>query len=81
MHNRRWFSSTAIPAYAITRMGLKNVFADTFLHFKAGDIGYAKICWGDYAWAKGYHTNIVLTRDKTLMEGHSCCNHRYTWIG
>lgn len=55
--------------------------ASVFHHYNAGDIGYAKICWGDYGWAKGYHMNILLTRDKTLMEGHKCCNHRYTWIG
>ncbi len=55
--------------------------ADAFLHYEAGDIGFARVCYGDYAWAEGYHPNIRLTRDKTLMEGHSYCNHRYTWVG
>lgn len=57
------------------------IYADAFLHYEAGDIGFAKVCHGDYAWAEGYHPNIRLTRDKTLMEGHSYCNHRYVWTG
>jgi hypothetical protein len=48
---------------------------------KAGDIGYAMVCWGDYAWAEGFNPKIKLVRDKTLMEGHDRCNHRYIWTG
>ena len=55
--------------------------ASTFLAKEAGDIGYALVCWGDYAWAEGYNPKIKLVRDKTLMEGHACCNHRYIWTG
>ena len=55
--------------------------AATFLSKEAGDIGYALVCWGDYAWAEGYNPKIKLIRDKTLMEGHACCNHRYVWTG
>lgn len=47
----------------------------------AADIGYANVCWGDYAWAQGFNPKIKLIRDKTLMQGHACCNHRYVWIG
>ena len=57
------------------------IFAAAFLKHRAGDIGYATVCHGDFAWAEGYHPKIKLTRDKTLMEGHDCCNHRYTWEG
>ena len=53
--------------------------ATTFLRAKAGHIGYARICWGDYAWAEGFNPKIKLIRDKTLMQGHDCCNHRYIW--
>ena len=45
----------------------------------AADIGYANVCWGDYAWAEGFNPKIKLVRDKTLMQGHSYCNHRYVW--
>jgi len=55
--------------------------ATTFLDSKAGDIGYATVCWGDYAWAEGFNPKIKLVRDKTLMEGHKYCNHRYIWTG
>ena len=57
------------------------IWATTFLNAKAGDIGYAAVCWGDYAWAQGFNPKIKLVRDKTLMQGHDCCNHRYIWIG
>ncbi len=52
-----------------------------FLPANAGDIGYAAVCWGDYMWATGFNPKIKLVRDKTLMQGHKCCNHRYIWTG
>jgi hypothetical protein len=55
--------------------------AESFLPYKAGDIGYAAVCWGDYNWASDFNPKINLIRDKTLMQGHDCCNHRYVWTG
>jgi hypothetical protein len=55
--------------------------AESFLPYKAGDIGYAAVCWGDYIWAEGFNPKIKLIRDKTLMQGHDCCNHKYIWTG
>lgn len=55
--------------------------AQAFLPYKAGDIGYAAVCWGDYTWASDFNPKIKLIRDKTLMQGHDCCNHRYVWTG
>lgn len=46
-----------------------------------GKFGFACVCHGDYAWAEGYNPKIKLIRDKTLMEGHSYCNHRYVFEG
>jgi hypothetical protein len=57
------------------------LWAATFLEAKAGEIGYAAVCYGDYAWAEGFNPKIKLIRDKTLMQGHDCCNHRYIWEG
>lgn len=57
------------------------LWAKTFLDAKLGDIGYAHICFGDYAWAQGYNSKIRMVRDKTLMQGHDYCNHRYLWEG
>lgn len=55
------------------------VIAEEFIKQGAGDIGYAYQCWGDHCWQDGYNTKIKLVRDKTLMQGHECCNHRYIW--
>ena len=55
--------------------------AESFLPYKAGDIGYAAVCWGDYNWATDFNPKIKLVRDKTLMQGHDCCNHKYIWTG
>jgi len=55
--------------------------AESFLPHNAGDIGYAAVCWGDYIWASGFNPKIKLIRDKTLMEGHGYCNHKYIWTG
>jgi hypothetical protein len=53
------------------------IFAETFLKASAGDIGFAFICYGDYAWPRAFNPKIKMIRDKTLMQGHDCCNHRY----
>ena len=55
--------------------------ASVFIDADAADIGYANICWGDYAWAEGFNPKIKLVRDKTLMQGYPCCNHKYVWTG
>lgn len=47
------------------------MWAATFLAAKAGDIGWASVCFGDYAWAKGFNPKIKLVRGKT----------RYIWTG
>ena len=57
------------------------IWASTFLEAKMGEYGYALVCWADYAWAEGFNPDIKLIRDKTLMQGHDCCNHRYILEG
>jgi hypothetical protein len=59
----------------------KCIWASTFLEAKAGDLGFAMVCHGDYAWAESFNPKIKLVRDKTLMEGDPICNHRYVWTG
>jgi hypothetical protein len=53
------------------------IFASTFLEAKAGDLGFAAICYGDYNMATGFNPKVRMVRDKTLMQGHAYCNHRY----
>jgi len=57
------------------------IWATTFLQADAGEFGYAAVCFGDYAWAEGFNSNIKMVRDKTLMQGDKYCNHRYVWKG
>jgi hypothetical protein len=53
------------------------IWASVFLKAEAGDLGFASVCFGDYAMATGFNPDFKMVRDKTLMQGHSCCNHRY----
>ena len=55
------------------------LWAKTFRDQNAADIGYATICHGDFSEARAYHPKLKLGRTKTLMQGHDCCNHRWTW--
>ena len=57
------------------------IWADIFLKQNAGDIGFAWVCYGDYALPQGFNPKIKMVRDKTLMEGDTYCNHRYIWTG
>ena len=41
------------------------------------EIGFHKFCMSDYGIVAGFNENIELTRTKTLMQGHECCNHHY----
>jgi len=57
------------------------LWAKTFLDAKAGDLGYAAVCFGDYQTVKSFNPHLELVRNKTLMQGDACCNHRYLWKG
>jgi hypothetical protein len=53
------------------------LIGSVFLKADAGKLGWASVCYGDYAMAEGFNPKISMVRDKTLTQGHSCCNHRY----
>ena len=53
------------------------LWASTFRAEDAAAIGYATVCYGDYAYTKAISPRIKLIRTKTLMQGHDCCNHRF----
>lgn len=57
------------------------LWAKTFRDLDAADIGYAYVCYGDFAMARVNNPKIRLMLTKTLMQGHDCCNHRYVWEG
>lgn len=50
------------------------LWAKTFLAEEAAEIGYASVCYADYALT---NPTIKLIRTKTLMQGDDCCNHRW----
>jgi len=53
------------------------LWAKTWRAQEAADLGYAAICHADYAASAAFHPKLRLTRTKTLMQGHDCCNHRW----
>lgn len=57
------------------------LWATTFREVDAADIGYAAICYPDYAAASAFNPKIKLIRPTTLMEGHDCCDFLYVWEG
>lgn len=54
------------------------LFAKTFRKNDAGELGYAAICHADYAVANEFNPDIILKRDKCLMQGHDCCLFNYS---
>jgi hypothetical protein len=58
----------------VTECVWAKVFRDAGL---GGSIGHAAICNMDYYWPAAFNENFKMERDKTLMQGDDCCNHRY----
>jgi hypothetical protein len=42
-----------------------------------GEIGHAAFCNMDYYWPPAFNPSFKMERNKTLMQGHEYCNHRY----
>ncbi len=57
------------------------IWADVFKAKNAGETGFAMICFSDYITAASFNPEMKMVRDKTLMQGHNCCNHRYLYSG
>jgi hypothetical protein len=55
----------------------KCLWAKMFRDADAADIGYAMVCYPDYAVAKGLNPKLRLIRTKTLMQGDDGCSLRY----
>ncbi len=53
------------------------LWAKTFIEAEAADLGHHCVCQSDFAMATAFNPQIELIRDKTLMKGDDCCNHRY----
>jgi hypothetical protein len=59
----------------------KCLWAKAFRDEAAGDIGYAMVCYPDYAVARGLNPKLQLLRTKTLMQGDDSCSLRYVLEG
>jgi hypothetical protein len=57
------------------------LWAKAFRDENAGDLGYAMVCYPDYAVAKGLNPKLKLIRTKTLMQGDDSCSLRYVMEG
>ncbi len=42
-----------------------------------GEVGHAAVCNMDYYWPPAFNKSFKMERDKTLLQGHDHCNHRY----
>ena len=52
-------------------------FADLMKELNDPDTCYAVACYYDFLATKNANPNVVLTRTKTLVEGHDCCDFCY----
>jgi hypothetical protein len=55
------------------------IHAKIFNELGAPDIGYLLYCKHDFPATPVIHPKMKLRRDKTVMEGHECCNFEYYW--
>jgi hypothetical protein len=53
------------------------LWSKIFIEYDAADIGYATVCYSDFASASVTHPKLRLERTKTIMEGHGYCDHRW----
>jgi len=53
------------------------LWAKAFREANAADLGFKIVCSLDYVTAETFNPRIKLIRDKTLMQGYDCCNHKY----
>ena len=53
------------------------LWAKTFRDAGEADLGFRCVCFADYGAVEAFNPRLKMIRDKTLMQGHDCCNHRY----
>jgi hypothetical protein len=53
------------------------LWAKTFRESDASEIGYAGCCYQDYPNTKAFNPNFKMVREKTLMQGHDCCQVKW----
>ena len=54
-------------------------YAEMYHEMGLGDIGHLLSCNRDGTFCEGFHPDLKLQRDQTLMTGAPCCTFRYTF--
>ena len=73
------FTITEDTPNKITFKFTKCLWAKTFLEINEPGLGYAMCCYPDYEMAKAFNSKLKLIRNKTLMQGNTCCESTYIW--
>ena len=55
------------------------IYAKIFNDLGAQDLGYLLHCKHDFPATPVIHPMMKLRREKTVMEGHECCDFEYYW--
>jgi predicted ArsR family transcriptional regulator len=63
--------------YNITRCR----YAEMYREIGLADLGVILSCGRDFELISGFNPKMKLTRTKTIMEGHDCCDFRITLSG
>jgi fumarate reductase iron-sulfur subunit len=63
--------------YNITRCR----YAEMYKEIGLADLGVILSCGRDFELISGFNPKMKLTRTKTIMEGHDCCDFRITLSG
>jgi len=85
LFNRLWETSKSLFSYEVTHkdensleLKVRSCFwADEFRRLNAADIGFELCCMADFYIVEGFNPTIEYKRNKTLMKGDDCCDHRY----
>ena len=52
-------------------------YAEMYRALGVAELGAVLSCNRDFALVEGFNPEASLTRDETIMQGHSCCTFRY----
>jgi hypothetical protein len=53
-------------------------YAEFYKELGEPELGFLLVCSADFPFADGFGADVMLTRTKTIMEGASHCDFRYT---
>lgn len=54
-------------------------YVDMYERIGMKELGYQLSCFRDYPFYEGFNEQMKMTRSKTLMQGHDCCDFCFQW--